>query len=437
MDTATNQSGGAIKPREANLQTNDSRFASIAIQIRGIVRRTLYPTFALCLLMLIASVSRAETYQILSTETSVVGGDLNKTVTTVQVGDNPINRFSFTKVVKQVGEPALKDVFFLLPPLGSGFQNYEVGENGDYNNSFVAFFARRNYILFGISQRAQGLVAGTCESGAADCSAMANWGILTFLQDIAFVRQQIDLEYPSRKKIVGGLSLGSILALATINAHANDYDGAILIDGTIYDEDPAVRAMNANFCAAADNLLANGVYYDGQGGPGFKLVSQLAQIDPNGLTPLPGFPPGFTNHQVFVLVLSVPNPSPLTPRPGFYNLAGSVPEDRLFYANESLVHGSIAQFLDYVAIRMLRDLNCALAGDTTFTGNLQSFTGPVIMFAAGHGFGTGMIDTAQLMTSANVTINFNELYGHVDFMFSNNHKQELEHPILDWLVKNF
>src|SRR6185503_15663713 len=65
MDTATNQSGGAIKPREANLQTNDSRFATIAIQIRGIVRRTLYPTFTLCLLMLIASVSRAETYQIL------------------------------------------------------------------------------------------------------------------------------------------------------------------------------------------------------------------------------------------------------------------------------------------------------------------------------------------------------------------------------------
>jgi len=48
-----------------------------------------------------------------------------------------------------------------------------------------------------------------------------------------------------------------------------------------------------------------------------------------------------------------------------------------------------------------------------------------------------MIDTAQLMTSATVTLNYNEVYGHVDYMFSTNHLQELEHPILNWLTKNF
>ena len=56
------------------------------------------------------------------------------------------------------------------------------------------------------------------------------------------------------------------------------------------------------------------------------------------------------------------------------------------------------------------------------------------MFAGGHGFGTGMIDTAELMTSANVTLNFNEVYGHVDYVFSVNHLHEVEHPILNWLV---
>jgi pimeloyl-ACP methyl ester carboxylesterase len=387
--------------------------------------------------MLFASTSYAETYQIISTESSVVGDDLNKTVYTVQVGNNPIERFFISRVRKAVPDHVFKQVLLMLPPLGSGFQNYEVGENGDYNNSFVAFFARRNYDIWGFSQRAQGLVAGTCESGAADCSAMANWGLLTALQDIAFIRQQIELVHPGRDPIAAGLSLGSILSLATINAHPNDYAGAILIDGTIYDEDPAVRALNANFCAANTDLLANGVFYDGQGGPGFKLVSFLAQVDPNGLTPLPGFPPGFTNRQVFVLVLSVPNPSPLTPRPGFFSLAGSVAEDRFFYANESLVHANIAQFIDYTAIAMLRDLNCSLAGDTTFTGNLQNFTGPVLMFAAGNGFGTGMLDTANLMTSANVTLNYNELYGHVDYVFSIDHLLELERPILSWLQKHF
>ncbi|HXQ73927.1 MAG TPA: hypothetical protein VN844_25720 [Pyrinomonadaceae bacterium] len=90
---------------------------------------------------------------------------------------------------------------------------------------------------------------------------------------------------------------------------------------------------------------------------------------------------------------------------------------------------------DYTPIRSIRDLNCGLAGDTTFTNNLGSFNGPVIVFAAGHGFGSAMFSTAQLMTSAAVTINFEQEYGHVDYMFSDNHQHELEHPIYKWLLK--
>jgi hypothetical protein len=83
----------------------------------------------------------------------------------------------------------------------------------------------------------------------------------------------------------------------------------------------------------------------------------------------------------------------------------------------------------------MRDLNCGLAGETTFTNNLGSFNGPVIMFAGGHGFGSAMLSTAQLMTSASVAINFKPDYGHVDYMFAENHLHELEHPILSWLLQ--
>jgi hypothetical protein len=127
--------------------------------------------------------------------------------------------------------------------------------------------------------------------------------------------------------------------------------------------------------------------------------------------------------------------SPLAPRPGYYNLAGNFIEDRFFYANEPLVHANVATFLDYTPIKSLRDLNCGLAGETTFTNNLGSYSGPVIMFAGGHGFGSAMFDTAQLMSGANVTINFKSEYGHVDYMFANNHLQQLEHPILSWLLQ--
>lgn len=422
-ENTTKPSTGADRPEAASPQTRD------------VVKRTFYTLFAVCLLMLMASVTHAETYQIINTENSVVAGNLNKSVTTVQVGSNPINRFLISRVVKDVPDQAIKGIILLLPPLGSGFQNYEVGENNDYKNSFVAFFALQNLAVYGYSQRVQNLAAGTCESGAADCSAMADWGLQTIVDDVAFIRQQIELAHPGRKTVVAGLSLGSIGSIATINAHPGDYAGAILIDGTIYDEDPAVRAINANFCSTFADLLANGVFFDGQSGPGFKLLNQLAQNDPNELTPLPGFPPGFTNHRAFVAALSAPPVSPLTPRPGFYNLAGSVEEDRFFFANESLVHANVAGFVDYTAIRTLLDLSCGLAGDQTFTGNLHSFTGPVIMFAAGHGFGTGMDDTAELMTSADVTIKFNEVFGHVDYMFSTNHRKKLERPILKWLKK--
>ena len=133
--------------------------------------------------------------------------------------------------------------------------------------------------------------------------------------------------------------------------------------------------------------------------------------------------------------MSAPPLSPLTPRPGYYFLAGSFTEDRFFYANEPLVHANISTFLDYVPIKSIRDVNCGLAGETTFTNNLASFDGPVIMFAGGHGFGSAMFGTAQLMTSANVTLNFKQEYGHVDYMFSNSPLQELEHPIMSWLLQ--
>lgn len=397
--------------------------------------KRLIPTVCVLVLLFCASVSQAQTYQIISTTSSNVANNVTKTVTTVQVGSNPLNRFLMTRVRKNIPNHALKDTMLLLPPLGSGFQNYEVGDGGNYDKSFAGFFAQRNYDVWGYSQRVQGLAAGSCESNAINCSVMADWGMQTILNDVAFIRQQIGIAHPGQKPVVGGLSLGSIASIATINAHPNDYAGAILIEGTLYDEDPIVRNINTNFCAVFDNLLASGVYYDGQGLPGFKLISHLADVDPTGLSPLPGFPPGFTNHQAFVAAMSAPPLSPTTPRPGYNFLAGSVAENRFFFANEPLVHANIAMFVDYVANRTIRDVNCGLAGERTFSNNLHKFKGSVIVFAGGTGFGTGMIDTADLMTKAKVKLNFKEEYGHVDHVFSQNHLHEVEHPVLKWIKK--
>ena len=398
--------------------------------------KKLFPRLCiLALLFCTGVVTHAQTYQIISTANSNMANNVIKTVTTVQVGSNPLNRFLMTRVRKNIPNDDLKKTILLLPPLGSGFQNYEVGDNGDYDYSFAGFFVKRDYDVWGYSQRVQGLTAGSCESNAIDCSVMADWGMQTIVDDVAFIRQQIEAVHPGEKPFVGGLSLGSIAAIATINSHPSDYAGAVLIEGTLYDENTDVRNINTNFCAAFDDLLAHGVVYDAQGIQGFKLISQLADVDPSGPSPLPGFPPGFSNHRAFVAAMSAPPLAPTTPRPGYQFLAGSVAEDRFFFVNEPLIHASISVFVDYVANRTIRDVSCGLAGERTFSNNLHSFTGSVIVFAGGTGFGTGMTDTANLMTSANVTVNFRPEYGHVDYVFSNNHLHEVEHAVLKWLEK--
>jgi pimeloyl-ACP methyl ester carboxylesterase len=217
----------------------------------SICKRTLFALLIVAQLLFAASNASAQPYQIINTQNSVVGGDLSKTVTTVQEGNNAMNRFFMSKVVKPLPGEALKAAVVLLPPLGSGFQNYEVGENGDYNNSLVAFFARRNFLVVGYSPRVQGLTAGSCESGAIDCSPMADWGLQTIVDDVEFIRQQIAGEYPGLKIVIGGLSMGSVATAATLNAHPNDYAGAIMIEGTIYDTD----AMSARSIRTSATLL--------------------------------------------------------------------------------------------------------------------------------------------------------------------------------------
>jgi pimeloyl-ACP methyl ester carboxylesterase len=224
------------------------------------VKRTFFALFIATQILLAAGISQAQPYQTINTENSIIGENLSRTVTTIQSGANPLNRFYMTRVVKAgVPNEALQGVILLLPPLGSGFQNYEAAENGDYNESFVAFFARRNFVVVGYSPRQQGLTAGSCESGAIDCSPMADWGLQTIVNDVAFIRQQIATEFTDLKVVIGGLSMGSVASMATLNAHPTDYAGALLIEGTLHDTNATVRAINANFCSAFEAMLAGGV----------------------------------------------------------------------------------------------------------------------------------------------------------------------------------
>jgi pimeloyl-ACP methyl ester carboxylesterase len=363
-------------------------------------------------------------------------GDFVRTDWTVQVGSNPVNRFQMHQLVKGSGERRPRAAILLLPPLGNGFSFFEVDENGIYDRSFAAFFAGRDFAVWGYSPRGTGLIAGVCESGTIDCSVMAHWGIQAVVDDAAFIRgfmaQRTEENAPV---IVGGYSLGGMTTIATMNAHPRDYAGAMVLEGGLFALDPAVLALNAGFCSGLEAQLAAGQIFDDKTLPGIRAIVELAKTNPNGATPLPGFPPGTTNHQVMVFLLAVPQVGPLWPTHDFIRCAGSVPEDRFFYSTDARVIAHSVLFNDYVDNLSIRDISCSLAGERTFTGNLAAWKAPVYLMAGGFGFLAQENDMTHILGTADVTRNFIPPFGHADHWFSANHREILEEDILRWLER--
>jgi pimeloyl-ACP methyl ester carboxylesterase len=378
-------------------------------------------------------------YQIVGTQVTRIGGFV-RTDWTVQVGSEPINRFLMHRVVGRhgEGEPEREShgALLLLPPLGNGFNFYEVDENGVYDRSFVAFFASRGFEVWGYSPRTTGLKAGACQSGAIDCSPMAHWGLQAVVDDAAFIRERIE-ETRSRELpvVVGGFSLGAMSTIATINAHPRDYDGAMVLEGALFAADPPIAAMNAGFCSGLEAQIAAGQIFDDTSLPGIRRITQLAAADPHGPTPLPGFPPGTTNHQVLVFVLAVPQAGPLWPTPNFVRCAGSVPEDRFFYSTDARVIAHSVLFYDYTDLLTIRDISCSLGGERTFTGNLGAYRAPIYLMAGGLGFLAQENDLVRLLSSTDVARNFVPAFGHADHWFSANHREILEEDVLHWLSR--
>jgi pimeloyl-ACP methyl ester carboxylesterase len=370
-------------------------------------------------------------YQVISSVKETIDG-LVRTVEIVQAGPNPIDRFEVVHV-RHPYPAETRGSILLASGLGTGFQLYEISDTPYYRDSFAGFFATRGFDVWGVSQRVQGLAAGTCESGAADCSVMADWGLAQLAADAEYVRTRIVTENPGDLPVVGGQSLGGMIGLAAINANPEGYRAAIVLDAALHTENPVYQSITAGGCQAINSMLDAGIYYDGQVISFLKAVSMLADIDPDGSSPIM---PGLTNLQAWVLTLSVPNPGPTSPTPNFVFATGDWMNGTLTYANPDLMHGMFYGFVDYLTWASLRDVNCSVAGldGGAFTSNLASFDGPVFAIGNGRGFDTMVADTLSLMPDANVTLVTYPDYGHMDHMLGTDHFEILEQPLLRWLA---
>lgn len=378
-------------------------------------------------------------YQIVGTTESRTG-NLVRTEYTISAGSHPLDRFRMVRLVKE-GQPSRGSIL-LLPPLGPTYPFYEQrDENGGVGTAITEYFALRGFDVYGYAPRMEGLPAGTCEAGLLDCSVMASWNLASMVDDIAFIRSQIELLHPGTKIVAGGASLGGMLAVAIANAHPGDYDGVIVWEGMLYSQDPQVLALNQGYCAALEAQIAAGAVYDGVGTNVFREVAKQARLSPTGLTPIPLFPPFLTSHQVMVLLLSTSSPGPISmPVPDYIQMNGSLAEDRLFFASEPRIFENvIGQFNSYSPNPLVRDISCSLAGvETAYTSNLGSYTGSVLVIAGGRGFGGYIGDqVARFSGTTDKTVLIEPLFGHIDHFMTKDHRDFVEKPIFDWASRVF
>ena len=378
-------------------------------------------------------------YQITGTAVSRTAG-LVRTEYTVRAGSHPLDRFKMVRLTKKGTAGTQNGSIFFLPPLGTTFSFYEQRDADNAPGTSIAeFFALRGYDVYGYSPRFEGIPAGTCEAGVIDCSAMAGWDMQSQVDDITFVRSQIEVLHPGTKIVAGGASLGGILAIAVANAHPDDYEGIFPWEGMLYSKDPQVLALNQGYCAGLEAQLAAGLIYDGVGGNVFKEIARAARLQPAGLTPIPLFPPNLTNHQVWVGTVAVPNPGPATmPTPNYVFMNGDPAKDRLFFANDERAQENIARFVNYIPLALVRDVSCSLAGvETQFTSNLDRYTGWVLMIGGGRGFGQYMGDQLAQFGSTHKVIRLTPQFGHIDHMMTLQHRNYVERPIFNWAERVF
>ncbi|HVF59151.1 MAG TPA: hypothetical protein VNJ70_05000 [Thermoanaerobaculia bacterium] len=391
--------------------------------------------FAVAALLLAATPAAASgPYSVTATTTSQAG-PLVRTEFLVQAGAHPLDRFKMVRLAKDVPPHVLGGSILFLPPLGLDFSFYEQrDESGGMGSSIAEFFALRNFDVYGYSPRFADLPAGTCEAGLLDCSVMAGWDLRSMVDDIAFVRAQIEQLHPGTKIVAGGASLGGILALAVANAQPADYDGILPWEGMLASPDPIVQGLNQAYCAALEAQIAGGGVVDGVSTNVFKAVTRQAKLAPSGPNAIPLFPSTLTGHQVMVLLLAVSAPGPVTmPVPNYIQMNGSFAEDRLFFADEARVFENVGRFNSYVPVTVVRDISCSLAGvETAYTSNLGSYTGSVLAIGGGRGFGPFMAGQLAMLGSTDVTFLLEPEFGHIDHFMTDRHREFVEHPILAW-----
>jgi hypothetical protein len=341
-------------------------------------------------------------YRITAIDVTFPSTNLIRTQLTVQPDSDPLNQIFVTRIRKIVHQHPLNPVM-VAGPFGFGVKYYEINDLG-YAHSWAGMLANNDYDVWVTDDRTtKDLQLGTCDTGAVDCSAMANWTLATKVQDETFTRSLVGL-FHSQKPVITGNVGGAIAAIAPVNAHPNDYSGLLSYQGALISNDPAVRAYDAPFCGFLTTLFDAGVIFDDSSVPLIALF-RAAQEHPNDpAPPMQGVPPGLTNLQLYLLIITVHADSPQLPTPTWVTAVGDFQADTLTYTSLTQLFQLNPQFTTFLPVATFRDALCALAGtDNTHVANLSAFDGRVLFYGSERAFGPLGADNAALFTGATST----------------------------------
>jgi pimeloyl-ACP methyl ester carboxylesterase len=387
------------------------------------------------LILATASAAYAQSFAVVE-KTETQAENLRRIHFLVQNGSSTLNRFAVERVVLSGPIAGLLSVPIILEPsLGANAAIYTIGNaagGADFAHSIAADLARAGLDVYLYSPRETALTPGQCDAPGS-CPEAAGWGFAAFLSDLAFIRDLVAQTH-AIKPVIGGYSLGGMVAVAAVNEDPTAYAGLILGDSPVWVTAPTLRANYQPVCGGLQATVAAGQLFNTQLNPLAQTLVQLALADPNGVSPIPLFPPGTTNRQAYIGFFSAVQPGPpasIFP-PGFILDVGSVPANSFTFASEPRLNSEVLSFNYYTPNAVLRDSVCNFAGDTTFVANLKQYKGPILSFQLDAGFGTLTNETIALTGAKDVDVDSFAGYGHLDLLSSANHDKLLDQPIVWW-----
>jgi pimeloyl-ACP methyl ester carboxylesterase len=334
---------------------------------------------------------------------------LQKIDVVVQVGRNPINRFTMHYVSRR--HSFSRGSIILIPSLLNNFGEYMIGDRGDPMQSFAAGLARANYDVYGYSPRTAALPPFACTTQGVDCSVMRDWNVATYVRDVEFIRRFASSR--GQEPVVGGLSLGAFVGVAAVNANPSGYSGLLLWEGAPYTTDPTAIEMNRQNCANLTATIRSGVYWDVDFAPFLKSLAQNGEA-------------------ATITFFGVSQPA-IAGLPTWIQLVADPSGTHYRFASFPRVFDFVMAFSNVESLPILRDIGCALAGDRTHNSNLRNYRAPILAIAGGLGFGPYMHEVLDLTSSRRVRFEMDQGFGHLDAYLTAYWEKYTLDRVLDWL----